>query len=348
MKKIKVLIVDDSAFARQQIRSLLETNNEFEVVGIARNGEDAIKKVCELNPDLITMDIEMQTMNGIEALKHIMKTNPKPIVMVSEYVKSGAKYALESLQHGAVDCILKGEILSYNPNPQAIRNFFEKLKVATKANVRILDNKERIMPKNLKKDFLKKEIDMVFIGCSTGGPNALREILPKIPSTFKLPILVAQHMPKGFTSLMANSFEKTCQLPVKEVEHGEIVEKGVIYIAPAGYQTTIYKRGNYNIFSVEDNEKYKQVFSPAVDVSLFSLVSIYKERLLTVILTGMGQDGLKGCREAKKQNGYIVTQTKESCVVYGMPKSVDEAGLSDEQVDLYDVYKRIVSIAKKE
>ncbi|GAB6451420.1 chemotaxis response regulator protein-glutamate methylesterase [Bacillus cereus] len=348
MKKITVLIVDDSAFARQQIRSLLETNNEFEVVGIARNGEDAIKKVSELNPDLITMDIEMQTMNGIEALKHIMNTNPKPIVMVSEYVKAGAKYALESLQYGAVDCILKGEILGYNPNPQAIRNFFEKLKVATKANVKILEKKERIVPKNLKKDFLKKEIDIVFIGCSTGGPNALREILPKIPSTFKLPILVAQHMPKGFTSLMANSFEKTCQLPVKEVEHGEIVEKGVIYIAPAGYQTTIYKRGNYNIFSVEDNEKYKQVFSPAVDVSLFSLVSIYKERLLTVILTGMGQDGLKGCREAKKQNGYIVTQTKESCVVYGMPKSVDEAGLSDEQVDLYDIYKRIVSIAKKE
>lgn len=359
MSKIKVLIVDDSAFSRQSIRTLIETSNEFEVVGIARSGEEAVEKVNRIKPDIVTMDVEMQNMSGIEALKNIMRKNPTPVIMVSDYVPQGKRYAVEALQHGAVECFLKGDLLGSSANPKYIKMFFEKLRQSVGANLRIVKPIEIEPLEHLEhpkyvhtpmKNILKakrKEIEMVFIGCSTGGPNALREVLPKIPSTFNFPILVAQHMPKGFTSSLAKSFDKTCSLPVKEVKNGDKVESGVIYIAPSGYQTTLQRRGHEVFFIVEDNKKHGAPYAPSVDITLDTLVAAYQDRLLSVIMTGMGHDGLEGCRKVKSSGGLILTQTKDSCVVYGMPRSVDEAGLSDEQVDLYSIYSRILFLTNQ-
>jgi len=357
MSKIKVLIVDDSAFSRQSIRTLIETSDEFEVVGIARSGEEAVEKVNRIKPDIVTMDVEMQKMSGIEALKNIMRTSPTPVIMVSDYVSQGERYAVEALQHGAVECFLKGDILGSSANPKYIKMFFEKLRQSVGANLRIvkpIDIEPLEHPKHVHTPIKntskanRKDIEIVFIGCSTGGPNALREVLPKIPSSFNFPILVAQHMPKGFTSSLAKSFDKTCNLPVKEVKHGDKIESGVIYIAPSGYQTTLKRRGYEAFFIVEENSKYGAPYAPSVDITLNTLVAAYQDKLLTVIMTGMGHDGLEGCKKAKSSGGLILTQTKDSCVVYGMPRSVDEAGLSDEQVDLYSIYSRILSLTNRQ
>ncbi len=350
MYKIKVLIVDDSAFSRQSLRTLLESSNEFEVIGIARDGEEAIEKVNRIKPDVVTMDIEMKKMSGIEALKVLMKDRPIPVVMVSDYVAKGEKNVIEALQNGAVECFLKGDILGSQAKPRSIQIFFERLKQAVGVNLELIKPKpisQKIeVPKSTPVPMysVQNEFQMVFIGCSTGGPNALREILPKFPSTFKLPILVAQHMPKGFTASLAKSFNKTCQLPVREVKNGDKVEGGVVYIAPSGFQTILQKKGTDVVFVIEENNKYKAAYTPCVDVTLNSLVSIYKNKLLTLIMTGMGHDGLEGCRKAKKSGGYIVTQSKESCVVYGMPRSVDEEGLSNEKADLYSLYDRVMHL----
>ncbi len=187
-------------------------------------------------------------------------------------------------------------------------------------------------------------IELLFIGCSTGGPSALQTILPRFPKDFPIPIVVAQHMPLSFTKPLADRFNTLCQLDVEELKNDQVVKAGKIYIAPSGYQTKLVKRLDGTVvFKVENSEMDQTLYKPCIDITVGSAAPIYKERLLTLILTGMGTDGTKGCELVKKYGGYVFVEAEESCVVYGMPKSVVEAGYADGQYLLSRMYDEVNS-----
>lgn len=349
MSKYKVLIVDDSAFMRVSISNLIKLNKKFEVIGYARNGLDAIQKCEELKPDLVTMDVKMNVLGGLEALETIMKETPTPVVMLSEFTSVGEQVTFDALSLGAVECFLKSDILPKNGNDKNEKKldwFFEKLEGAAKAKVanNIITKTKASRSSNFSN---KQDFEMVVIGCSTGGPNALQNIIPLLPETFKHPILVAQHMPKGFTETMAKRFDTLSSLKVKEAEDNEVIQNGVVYIAPSGYQTCIENKNGKRIFKVCGNEQIRAQFAPSVDYTLRNCANEFKDKLLAVVLTGMGKDGTCGCEEVKENGGYVITQGEASCVVYGMPKSVVDAGFSDEQIELKEIHKRIIEVTQK-
>ena len=344
MKQYGVLVVDDSAFMRRAVSQLLEGDPQFTVVGIARNGIEAIEKVQRLKPDLVTMDVEMPEMDGLDALKEIMKVSPVPVVMISSHTGEGAKVTLQALELGAVDFFLKDHLLK-NPgeHEHAHHDFIQRLKGIVKGrlpNVTVVQQ-----PREKKERKLKpRKIELVFIGCSTGGPGALQKILPCFPADFPVPIVVAQHMPPSFTKPLAERFNTLCNLTVKEAENGMEIRPGTIYIAPSGYQTRFKKLDNGSIKLDIDNQSDEQaLYKPSIDISLSSAAPIYGDRLLAVILTGMGADGMQGCGLVKKHHGTVLVEAEESCVVYGMPKAVFEAGYADGQYEISKMYQKIIS-----
>ncbi|MFH7818103.1 protein-glutamate methylesterase/protein-glutamine glutaminase [Neobacillus thermocopriae] len=358
MKKYRILVVDDSAFMRRAICQILESDPHFTVVGIARNGLDAIEKVERLQPDLVTMDIEMPEMNGLAALEHIMKTFPTPIVMLSSYTKEGAKETVKALDLGAVDFFLKDSLLKNQADTKQVKEFLNRLREIIEAKLpknaydkRVIETKtstifdsNQLQIKRVGKD-KRLAYDLVFIGCSTGGPSALKAILPYFPKDFPVPIVVAQHMPSGFTKPLADRFNSLCELHVKEAQNGETILPGNIYIAPSGYQTQFEKRLDGTVqFIVDQEEVSKTMFKPSINISLTSAAPIFAERLLVIILTGMGVDGMEGCGRVKKHRGTVFVEAEESCVVYGMPKAVLEAGYADGQFLLSKMFQQIMAV----
>lgn len=348
MGRYGVLVVDDSSFMRKSISHIIEKDPQFFVVGIARDGIEAIEKVQRLKPDIVTMDFEMPEMDGITALEKIMEVSPVPVVMLSNYTEEGAEITIRALELGAVDLFLKSELIGHNVEEKVINDFLSQLKmIAESAKVPLREvkalgkiDRQSIKGKSLARGEL---VDLVIIGTSTGGPAALQSILPFFPEDTPVPILVLQHMPPGFTKSLAERFDTFCNLRVKEAEDGDILEAGNIYIAPAGFQTLLSKKKDDNVsLKIVDMPNEKTLYKPSINITLDSAAPIYKERLLTVILTGMGNDGLIGCRSVKKYNGYVITEAEESCIVYGMPKAVYEAGLADIQVTLSKVFEKIM------
>ncbi len=341
-------MVDDSSFMRKSISLILEKDPQFFVVGIARNGEEAIEKIQKLRPDIVTMDVEMPQMDGITAVGEIMKIYPLPVVMLSNYTEKGADVTIKALEQGAVDVFLKSELIGQNADQKNINEFINRLKAIVKnAKITALQNKVS-EEKKIKSDEHKyKEksqlVDIVIIATSTGGPAALQSILPKLPKNIRVPVLVLQHMPPGFTESLAERFDTFCNLRVREAKDGDILEAGKIYIAPSGFQTLLMKENEKNVMiKVVDISDEKILYKPSINITLNSAAPIYKERLLTVILTGMGKDGLIGCECVKKYNGHVIAEAEESCVVYGMPKAVFEAGLADVQLPLYSISEEIM------
>jgi len=347
MRQYGVLVVDDSSFMRRSISCIIEKDPQFFIIGIARNGIDAIEKTQRLKPDLVTLDVEMPELDGITALKEIMKSCPVPVVMLSNHTEEGTKAAIEALELGAIDIFFKSDLIGENVTDATINDFLGKLKVIATSG-KVLTNKieiENKKPKELDTSkFLSKPIrELLIIGCSTGGPSALQSILPRFPENLQVPIIVIQHMPPGFTGPLAERFDTICKLHVKEIENGDLLEVGHIYIAPAGFQTFLEKdKENKIVFKVEDRSPIETLYKPSINVTLNSAAPIFKERLLSVILTGMGNDGLIGCGNVKKDNGYVIVEAEESCIVYGMPKVVFEAGLADIQVGLPYIFEQIM------
>jgi two-component system chemotaxis response regulator CheB len=347
MKKYSILVVDDSAFMRRAISQILEEDPSFSVVGIARNGLEAIEKIYRLKPDLVTMDVEMPEMNGIKALEQIMKTSPVPVVMLSSRTRDGAKETIQALEIGAIDFFLKDNLINSEVTNKQIQEFLLRLKGIVEANPLNVSPEGRPQVNKTRK-INNRHIELLFIGCSTGGPSALQTILPHFPKDFPIPIVVAQHMPPGFTNPLADRFDTLCQLRVKEVQDGQVLHGGTIYIAPSGYQTRFEKRQDDTVIFKVDNEAESQaLYKPSVDITLTSAAPIFTDRLLTVILTGMGVDGMQGCGLVKKYNGTVFVEAEESCIVYGMPKAVQEAGYADGQYNLSQMYNEIISFIKK-
>lgn len=341
MSKHQVLVVDDSAVLRKRLTNIIQTSPLFHVVGIARNGTDAIEKVKRLKPSLILMDIDMPVMDGLIALQQIMKHMPTSIIMAGESYNEEIQQRCKQL--GAADFVVKSHLIS--PKHEGVISGFHELLLRavlrTMPPSSFLEEDMPVKTQHPKKRSSGLNADLVVIGCSTGGPSALQAILPFFTKDFAVPVMVLQHMPPGFTKPLAERLNNNCPLTVKEAEDGEKLEAGYIYIAPAGYQTTVKQQERLKVFSVAPSTG-EHLYKPSIDVTLQSLAPIYKERLLVSILTGMGVDGTKGCKEVKYYNGHVLTEAQSTCVVYGMPKSVFEAGYADEVAELHSMYKTIM------
>lgn len=324
---IKVLIVDDSAFIRKVIKDILEIDKEIEVVGLARNGKEALEKIPILNPDVITLDIEMPVMDGIETLREIVNKYKIPVIMLSSLTTEGADLTLKALEIGAVDFVQKPKNV-FNVSSEIERDLFiEKIKIASKSNFKIDEriNKERIIEKKEEKvSKLRYKNEsfgyIVAIGTSTGGPRALQQIIPKMPENINAAIVIVQHMPPGFTRSLANRLDTLSHIKVKEGEDGEKLRKGCCYVAPGDFHMSIVQKDKEFFINLDKNPPISGL-RPAVDVLMESVSKLNNIDKLGVILTGMGSDGAKGIVEMKKANSYIIAQDEKSCVVFGMPKS---------------------------
>ncbi|CAH2712933.1 Protein-glutamate methylesterase/protein-glutamine glutaminase [Neobacillus rhizosphaerae] len=344
MRQYSVLVVDDSAFMRRAISHMLEEDPQFYVIGIARNGVEAVEKVQRLKPDLVTMDVEMPKMNGLKALEQIMQTSPVSVVMLSSRTGEGAKETLHALELGAVDFFLKENLIRDQSGVDHTNEFLQRLKGIVEAKLpRVAVSSVHPQRKQVRK-MNRQNTDLIFIGCSTGGPSALQTILPCFPADLPIPIVVAQHMPPGFTKPLAERFNTLCKLNVKEAENGQVVQEGTIYIAPSGYQTRFDKKNDGTvIFKVDNDVGVEALYKPSIDITLKSAAPIFTDRLLSVILTGMGVDGMQGCGLVKKYHGNVFVEAEDSCIVYGMPKAVLEAGYADGQYVLSQMYQEIMS-----
>lgn len=347
---VKVLIVDDSAFMRNALASMLSSDPEVEVVGKARDGIEAVELVEKLRPDIVTMDVEMPRMDGITALRHIMEKNPVPVIMVSSLTVEGAKVTLDALDLGAVDFIPKN-LSDLSINIIKIKGILiDKIKhIARKGIVKrpispAAAPKAIEIPKSMPvRTTGERRINLVSIGTSTGGPKALQEIIPKLPKDFSSPIVIAQHMPPNFTGPFAERLNQLSQITVKEAEEGEPLKNGVAYVAPGrGHMRVKRVRGIETILTISD-DKDEFIYRPSVDALMLSVAEFFPGRALGVILTGMGNDGLKGLIELKKTGGRIFAQNEDTCVVYGMPKAVVDTGIADKVLPIEEMAGEIIN-----
>jgi two-component system chemotaxis response regulator CheB len=348
---IKVLVVDDSAFMRKALTSILQEDPEIKVIGTARDGVEAIQMIQDLKPDIVTMDVEMPRMDGITALREIMQKCPVPVIMVSSLTTEGAKVTLEALEVGAVDFIPKN-LAELSVNIVKIKGMLiEKIKTIGKRG--IIKRRPIAKPAETKIETPKVEIPkvrvtterkvgIVSIGTSTGGPKALQEIIPKLPKDFPVPIVIAQHMPPNFTKPFAERLDQLSHLSVKEAEEGETIKPGIVYIAPGRGHMRLKRRGIETLVNISD-DKEEFIYRPSVDALMLSVADCFPGRSLGVILTGMGNDGAKGCKKIKENGGRIFAQNEESCVVYGMPRAVIEAGIADKVVSLEEMAGEIIN-----
>lgn len=343
IKKIRAVVIDDSAFMRKSLSIMLESSGEIEVVATAKNGKEGIQIVKSMMPDIVTMDIEMPEMDGLTALKIIMKEFPTPVLMVSSLTTDGAEETLKALEYGAIDFIPK-ELSYVNVNIVKIREeLIEKVKEIVRQKSFSLRIK-RINNLNLHhqvsdKSFIKQNISRkslpannysaIAIGVSTGGPISLQRVIPKLSKKISIPVFIVQHMPPKFTKSLAERLDGLSELYVKEAEDLEIVKGGVVYIAPGGLHMKVQKSPDSSIRIHLSNEPSDTLHRPSVDVMINSLLSIYKKNVLGVIMTGMGRDGADAIMELKRLGGYAIAQDEESCVVYGMPKAIVDAGNAD-------------------
>lgn len=392
---IRVVIADDSAFMRKVISDLLTKTPDFQVIGTARNGREAVELVAREKPDLLTLDINMPVMDGLQALQVIMKKCPVPVLMFSSLTKKDADETIKALELGAVDFLCKaGGSISRIDNieddiiekcrsvasvgigkTKNIQNIFQKKQEASNLRrINIFENKgydhntsptgkptgistshgyASILPKH-ENPLLKPKhatsfynsaaggsaVKLVVLGTSTGGPRALQQVIPKLPANMPCGMVVVQHMPPGFTKSLAERLNSMSQVTVKEAEQGDIILPGHVYIAPGGYHLTV--RGNANKREISLNQDPPLAsHRPAVDIMFDSVVK-YGSEVISVILTGMGCDGAAGMKKIKKAGGYVIAEAEETCVVYGMPKSVVEAGIADEVLPIGQIADAIV------
>lgn len=348
----RVLIVDDSAFMRKVISDLLQNEPQCKVIGIAKNGEEGLQKVQELQPDVVLLDIEMPIMNGLEMLEQLMKVNPVPVIIVSILAMEGAQTTIRALELGAVDFITKPTNI-FRMNQKTVKEeIVQKILMAAtiqparlkglqsmqgpKKNTQI---NQRLMPLEGKKTH-----GIVAIGVSTGGPRALQQVIPLIPKEIEASFLIVQHMPAGFTKSLAERLNQISQIRVKEAEEGDILQRGVAYIAPGDYHMQVeeHKVSNQYVIHLSKNPPVGG-HRPSVDEMMRSLVDIRIKKMVGVIMTGMGSDGTKGMTHLKqKRNIFTIAQDEASCVVYGMPKAAVEAGIIDEIVPLDEIADKIV------
>ncbi|WP_166830275.1 protein-glutamate methylesterase/protein-glutamine glutaminase [Thalassoroseus pseudoceratinae] len=350
---IRMLVVDDSLLYRKIVRDALEAIPGVEVVGSAGDGIAAVEKIERYRPDLITLDLEMPRMNGIEVLDQLRSRQwSTKAIMISGANQSDAERTMNALRRGAFDFIVKPRTDSIEHSRQKlIHDLSERIEAFRIKTQRVQPTiPVPAKPASLQESWRTRAsgtIEAVAIGISTGGPDALRQLIPQLPADFPAPILIVQHMPPMFTRLLANGLNSSSALNVREAQCGNPMEPGNVYIAPGGKQMKVVKIGDDVHVKITDDPPENSC-RPAVDYLFRSLVPVYGANTLGVIMTGMGSDGLHGCRELKNAGAKIMVQDEASCVVFGMPRFPIQEGLADEVVPLQDMATRIQrSVASK-
>ncbi len=344
-KKIDVLVVDDSAYMRKVVSNLLQSDEDIFVVDTARDGLDALEKVKKWKPDVVTLDVEMPRLDGLSALERIMRECPTPVVMLSSLTQEGSETTIRALTIGAVDFVPKPSGTISLDIHKVKEELITKVKVAARASVVNLGTPvvavppkpvvpSAVMPVGAIPDKL------VIIGSSTGGPNALQQIVPRLPGNLPAAVLIVQHMPPRFTNSLANRLNETSQLEVREAREGDVLQCGKAFVAPGGYHMVLISK---TVIGLNQNPPVHSV-RPAVDVTFESAVNYYKSQIVGVILTGMGYDGSRGMALVKKMGGKTIVQNEETSVVYGMPRVVVEMGKADRILPVQKIADEIVTM----
>jgi len=366
------LIVDDTVIYRKILKDVVSEIDNTEVIGTAPNGEIALRKIESEMPDLVLLDVEMPVKDGLETLVELKAKYPDiGAIMVSGVNERQASITMEALQKGAIDFVPKPIGKNINANIEALRNsltpiisLFQTKKIITsvrrgqaivssppltevKAPIAPIIRKTPEAVKTL--SFVSapnpKRADILVIGVSTGGPNALAKLIPDIPADLNVPILIVQHMPPTFTKSLANHLNSKSNIPVYEAEDGQQIEKNKVYIAPGGKHMIATRKEGQAVIAITDTEPVNSC-KPSVDVLYESIPTVYNANVMSVMMTGMGSDGMNGVKYLKRTGCYSITQSEDSCVVYGMPRAVDEAGLADETVHLDKLASRVYQLVK--
>jgi two-component system chemotaxis response regulator CheB len=365
---VKVLVVDDSGFFRRRVSEILSADPNIQVIGTATNGREAIEQAQALKPDVITMDYEMPMMDGITAVRNIMQRCPTPVLMFSSLTHEGARVTLDALEAGAVDFLPKN-FEDISRNPERVKQLLcEKIHTIARSNRRSLNpppaapvapaaslSKPAIRPAPTSAPASRpavapapapvassaapkrKSYKLVAIGTSTGGPVALQRVLTQLPASFPAPIVLIQHMPAAFTKAFAERLDKLCRISVKEAEDGDVLRPGLALLAPGGKQMMVDARGVVKILPGDERLNYK----PCVDITFGSVAKSYGDKVLAVVLTGMGADGREGARLLKQGGSQVWAQDEASCVIYGMPMAIVKANLADAIYPLDDIGRHL-------
>lgn len=348
MTRIKVLVVDDSALVRRLVTTALESAPDIEVVAVARDGLEAVAMVGEVEPDVVTLDIEMPHLDGLGALTRIRATHPRlPIIMFSTLTERGASATLEALSRGASDYVTKpsntGRIAD---GIAAVRDQLVP-RIRALAGLRQLGRQGAAAAPVVRRErpAPTHPVTALLIGCSTGGPDALARLLPRLPADLRVPVLVVQHMPPVFTAMLAQRLDKVCPLPVREAKDGEEVLPGEVLIAPGDYHLRL-RRSALGARVALDQGPQENFCRPAVDVLFRSALPVYGAGALVTVLTGMGQDGLAGTRELAAAGARVLVQDQATSVVWGMPGAVAGAGLADDVLPLEVLADRLGSVIR--
>jgi two-component system chemotaxis response regulator CheB len=337
---IKVLIVDDSALMRQMLTELIERYDDLKVVGSAQDPYVAREKIKALNPDVLTLDVEMPRMDGLTFLERLMRLHPMPVVMVSSLTEKNAQTTLRALELGAVDFVTKPTANTQESLARYGDTIAEKLRAAARAGVPRARSETRKLPVSPKAAPAIRPGQLVAIGASTGGTEALREILSRLPEVVP-PVLIVQHMPEMFTRLFAQRLDGLCRIAVTEARHGERLVSGHAYIAPGDMHMRISCEGGHFIVSLDRDPPVNR-HRPAVDVLFHSVAAVAGKTAMGVILTGMGADGAAGMRALKQAGARNLAQDEASCVIFGMPKVAIDSGCVDQVVPLHAMADEIL------
>jgi two-component system chemotaxis response regulator CheB len=363
---IRILVVDDSPFMRKSLQKMLEEAPDLRVVATARDGIDALEKIEEHKPDIVTLDIEMPRMDGLTCLKRIMADHPMPVLMVSSLTQEGAQATLDALSIGALDFIPKESSFATMSILQIQHDLQEKVRrLATSPRFHRPATPPATPPRpagapapvhavppprpaaapapqakasapSAGTGLGSPQAELLLIGSSTGGPKALQDILPALPANLPVPCLIVQHMPSTFTKPFADRLNGLCQVHVKEAEQGEPLKAGTVYIAPGGIHLTYGTRSPKGCIELSP-EPVSSLHRPSVDVLFLSVAELFRGQVLAGILTGMGSDGAKGMEQLKHKGAHTLAEAEESCVVYGMPRAAAERGCVDLVAPLADI-----------
>ncbi|MFM7166211.1 MAG: chemotaxis-specific protein-glutamate methyltransferase CheB [Planctomycetaceae bacterium] len=342
--KARILIVDDSALFRTMLQNVVRDLSEFEVVGTASNGLAALDKIEQLNPDVVTLDVEMPGLSGIEVLRELKRRGCRSrVIMVSRFTAAGTQVTTDALLEGAFDFVLKPAGANAADNRLQL---LEALQAPLQAVRQQLDFKpdtvQGLVP--LAAGRILSATRLLVIGCSTGGPDALARLMPELPAKLPFPMLVVQHMPAGFTATLAARLNEACEYPVREAADNELVQAGTAFVARGGRHLKLLPRAGDVMFQLTEDPA-ESFCRPAVDYTLRSAVSVYGSGVTAVILTGMGSDGAAGCRLVRESGGRVLVQHPDGCTVYGMPRAVKRAELADEEWRLDELAGRIQQLA---
>jgi two-component system chemotaxis response regulator CheB len=352
MRKLRVLVVDDSVVVRRMLVRTLSTDPALEVVATAPNGRIALSRIAQCAPDVVTLDVEMPEMNGLEMLAALRKTHPSlPVIMFSVFTDSGSAATLSALAYTAVDYVTKP--VSGTGADSASKIIREDLVPKIKLHLPAADGVELAVPQpkptpasypdvpmHPQAESLTRRVDVVVIGVSTGGPNALEELLPYFPADFPAPILIVQHMPAIFTKLLANRLAAKSRISIAEASANSVLKAGQAWIAPGGSHMAVERINGEARIKINQSPPQNSC-RPSADVLFRSAADVFGSHVLAVMMTGMGQDGLRGCERIREVGGQILAQDQASSVVWGMPKFVAEAGLVDQILPLRQLGREI-------